>query len=406
MTMAERATEAEAETTERVDKIEELPQQGRQNPVHSNAKMLRFLIIVFVSTLVIVANTRVLTETMQPKVAVATKVTRRGDNSSTTDKSERNGFFVLGMHRSGTSMLTGMLHMAAGYTYGWEILTNPENPKGFFERKDATGQNRAWFKKQNITWQEDVLNFNWEEALKDMESGAVLSEEGESFFRFINNETNSPWLQKDPRNCITLKAWLNARKMDKEPAIVFTYRHPLEVAMSLVTRDKLRYNSFKRRVEKPLTLAWCLKLWIAYNMRAIQNSKGLCIVRTSKNAFLGNPFKELERMSNELTNKCGLPAPPQKISQEEIDKFVDPNLINHGNNATKKDRTVLQSFNGGSCVAYAFESETQNGTLKYNEEEREAYLNAMRIYCDLESGKAYEDDYVWPDLRFHIPYEY
>ena len=34
------------------------------------------------------------------------------------DGSKRNGFVVLGMHRSGTSMLSGLLHQSAGYEVG------------------------------------------------------------------------------------------------------------------------------------------------------------------------------------------------------------------------------------------------------------------------------------------------
>lgn len=187
--------------------------------------------------------------------------------------------------------------------------------------------------------------------------------------------------------CITLQAWL--QRLEKEPAIVLTYRHPLEVALSLFKREKSR-----KKTREPMSLAWRLKLWIAYNMRAIQNAKGLCIVRTSNNAILSDPFKELQRIRNELTSKCGVPSPPHDIFQHEIDNFVDPTL-QHSQNSTPE---VLESFHGG-CVAYRFESETQKETPEYKEE-NETYLEAMRIYCDLESGKAYQDDYEWPELRF------
>lgn len=46
---------------------------------------------------------------------------------------------VLGMHRSGTSVLTRVLNMMGAY-FGPEGIiaaTNDENPKGFWERRDA-----------------------------------------------------------------------------------------------------------------------------------------------------------------------------------------------------------------------------------------------------------------------------
>lgn len=306
------------------------------------------------------------------------------DNSSSvlSNKIKRDGFMVLGMHRSGTSMLTGLLYMAGGYQYGGVLHKGQENTKGFFERFDAVKQNDWFLKEQKADWNNNVLAFDWERALKDKKSGAVEFNPGERFFRFINNPQSIPWLQKDPRMCITLKVWL--KLMNKEPAIVYTYRHPLEVALSLQKRSA-RMN-----------ITRSLKLWIAYNMRAIQNSRGLCIVKTSNVALLADPVKELQRISDELTEKCGVAAPPHSVKQDEVDKFIDPTL-QHQHAAEKAKKEVLESHNDGTCVAYAFDSKIMKGTRMF-ENEREAYLTAMRIYCDLESGKAYNEDYPWPDI--------
>ena len=147
-----------------------------------------------------------------------------------------------------------------------------------------------------------------------------------------------------------------------------------------------------------------LKLWIAYNMRAIQNSRGLCVVRTSNRVLLADPFNELQRISDELTNKCGVAAPPHPIKQDEIVKFIDPNLQHHGG-SSEMEKQVLATYNDGSCIAYDFESKKRKRTRSFKEE-REMYAMAMKIYCDLESGKAYEEDYEWPELRYTKLYEY
>lgn len=50
---------------------------------------------------------------------------------------QRNGFIVLGMHRSGTSMLSGLLVTGCGYQVGKSsdlIGASFDNEKGFFER--------------------------------------------------------------------------------------------------------------------------------------------------------------------------------------------------------------------------------------------------------------------------------
>lgn len=48
---------------------------------------------------------------------------------------KRAGFIVLGMHRSGTSMLSGLLVHGCGYQVGGPLIgTSFDNEKGFFER--------------------------------------------------------------------------------------------------------------------------------------------------------------------------------------------------------------------------------------------------------------------------------
>lgn len=304
------------------------------------------------------------------------------ESSPINEGIERDGFMVLGMHRSGTSMLTGLLYMAGGYTFGGHLHKGKDNTKGFFERFDAVGQNDEFLKGQEANWRKNVLAFDWEQALRDKESEAIPFNGGNRFLRFTKNKDNIPWLQKDPRMCITLKTWIKI--MDKEPAIVFTYRHPLEVAMSLQKRAG--------RME----LRKGLHLWIAYNMRAIQNSRGLCIVKTSNTKLLANPNTELQRISDELTTKCKVVAPPHKIKEKEVKQFIDPSL-QHQHADDKGQKEVLEEHNGGTCVAYSFQSKHEKGSPRFLEE-RQTYLKAMKIFCDLESGKAYREDYEWPEV--------
>lgn len=166
----------------------------------------------------------------------------------------RNGFMILGMHRSGTSMLGGLLNKSAGYIAGGPLIRPAnDNENGFFERIDIVLQNDEFMGRQHVDWSANVIHYDWEQALRDKESGAITFKEGNRGLPFLNDPKNAPWMQKDPRMCITLKTWL--KLMNNEPAIVFTYRHPLEVAHSLNKRDE------SIRVETGL------RLWIVYNMR-------------------------------------------------------------------------------------------------------------------------------------------
>ena len=174
--------------------------------------------------------------------------------------------------------------------------------------------------------------------------------------------------------------------MNNEPAIVFTYRHPLEVALSINKRDE------------GIALETGLRLWIVYNMRAIQNSRGLCMVRSSNDEILKDPLNEIQRISDELTTTCGVPAPPNRITQEEIEKFIDPKLQHNKKKRAEEEKEVIETYNDGKCVVHSYTSEEEPGSASYKRE-HDLYRKAMKIYCDFQSGKAYQDDYTWPSLQ-------
>lgn len=291
------------------------------------------------------------------------------------------GFMVLGMHRSGTSMLSGLMATGLGYKVGGPLIGGAfDNEKGFFERIDVVLQNDEFMNKQGVWWSSNTVKYDAEKALTMLDSKKVDFKNGKTALEFFNDPKSSPWLQKDPRQCLTLRTWL--KLMSSEPAILFTYRHPLEVANSL----KKRENDFP--VERGL------RLWIVYNMRAIQNSKGLCIVYSSNEAVLEKPLEEVTRISQELTSKCGVPKPPSELKQEEIDRFIDPNL-QHNKKDDGEGRKVLADHEG--CQVREYDSNLAPDSPGFKRE-LELYLQAMKIYCDFKSGKAYQPDYEWPTL--------
>mmetsp|Transcript_8561 Transcript_8561/g.14221 ORF Transcript_8561/g.14221 Transcript_8561/m.14221 type:complete len:478 (+) Transcript_8561:104-1537(+) len=301
------------------------------------------------------------------------------------------GVIVLGMHRSGTSMLAGLLVNGIGYNVGGPLIGAAfDNAKGFFERIDVVLQNDEFMQSQRIWWADGVKQYDGEQVYQDYKKGSqrITFQQGERALQFLNDPNHAPWLQKDPRMCITLQTWLHL--LDKKPAVVFTYRNPLEVAMSLEKR------------EKNFPLEHGLRLWIIYNMRAIQNSQGLCRVRSSNDKVLANPLQEVQRIADELTNTCHMLPGSTRISQEQVDKFIDPELQHNKKQLAleaelnKKDVRILEDH-GNGCQVKDYQSSFDEGSP---EKEREVYLYkaAMKIYCDFQSGDAYKSDYQWPDL--------
>lgn len=247
-------------------------------------------------------------------------------------------------------------------------------------------QNDEFMAAQRAGWSWNVLDYDPTKALEHKSQGTITFKEGKTALGFLNNRKKTlPYLQKDPRMCITLPTWL--KLLDEKPAIVFTYRHPLEVALSLKHR------------EEGFTMEHGLRLWIAYNMRALQYSRGLCRVYSTNEAVFNNPAREVQRIKDELTTKCNVIPPPKvEIPMEVVNKFVDPKLQHNkkGTEADKGKQKVLKDF-GKGCVALDFKSEYKDDSTN-RRAEAGMYLMAMQAFCDLENGRAYEEDYEWPDL--------
>mmetsp|Transcript_29800 Transcript_29800/g.70857 ORF Transcript_29800/g.70857 Transcript_29800/m.70857 type:complete len:375 (+) Transcript_29800:174-1298(+) len=323
------------------------------------------------------------------------KISRQVESSAM--ETPTTGVMVLGMHRSGTSMLTGLLS-----NFGYALGAGPDsdlfeaasdNVKGFFENKFIVFQNDVFFEAQNMAWDYNISLFDPDLALegdldKNGERGLSFLNNEPSFFGLFNNHPKGvPYLQKDPRMCITLPAWL--RMLNNRPAILFTYRHPLEVAESLKRREEKEHEG------EAYPLTYGLYLWIVYNTQALRHSERLCRVHTSNNAIFKSPLEELLRIHDELTVKCHvMPPPVPEISHEVIDSFIDPHLQHQKGFGG----AVVKDF-GDGCLARAFSSDYAEGTVE-RDAENSMYLAAMEFYCDLESGKAYRDDYEWLSIPF------
>lgn len=103
--------------------------------------------------------------------------------------------------------------------------------------------------------------------------------------------------------------------------------------------------------------------------------------------------KEVIRISNELTNKCKLKAAPLQITQSTINQFFDPNLQHHKNGMGIIETETL-AVHKDNCIVYNFERDHGKRSTK----QHDLYMKAMKIYCDLQNGSAYEKDYEWPTL--------
>ncbi len=116
------------------------------------------------------------------------------------ENKEVGGFMVLGMHRSGTSMLSGLLVEGFGYKPGAPLIQPAyDNEKGFYELIPAVLQNDIFMADQMVDWATNVKNYDAELAYRHFKEGKIEFLRGTNALKVLNSPNMRPWLQKDPR---------------------------------------------------------------------------------------------------------------------------------------------------------------------------------------------------------------
>ena len=143
---------------------------------------------------------------------------------------------VLGMHRSGTSILARALH-ARGCALSSDLLgANPSNPSGHWESKVAIDINDQLLQSLGRTWDDprelpqDWMNF-------------PDAKEARRRIRIMLNgdfKRTKLWAIKEPRMCRLAPLWIDEiARLGFGVKVVLAVRHPYEVALSLLRRDGL-----------------------------------------------------------------------------------------------------------------------------------------------------------------------
>lgn len=157
---------------------------------------------------------------------------------------------IVGMHRSGTSLLVQMLHRSGLYLGDQDRLFGPnaENPEGYWEHTGFHRLNEAVLTELGGGWDEPpVVPERWEDVPR---LAAHAADARQLLDEFSGRE---PWGWKDPRTSLTLSLWL---ELIPDLRVIVCVRNPLEVALSLQRRDMLSGSR-------------AIRLWQLYNELAL-----------------------------------------------------------------------------------------------------------------------------------------
>ncbi len=196
---------------------------------------------------------------------------------------------VLGMHRSGTSALSGLLCRS-----GWDpprdlLPSSAHNPLGYWESLSLMRHNDCLLQALDRCWNSlGPLPEGWQH-------GAAAQRWRQDMLALLPDLFNGAHcpLLKDPRLCLLLPGlipWLAGG--DLEVLILLCVRHPYEVACSLQAREAMDPQD-------------AVRLWLAYVFAAERWSRGLPREVVDYRHLLAAPQEVLEGCRSRL----GLPIP-------------------------------------------------------------------------------------------------
>ena len=250
---------------------------------------------------------------------------------------------VLGMHRSGTSVVTRMLNLMGAY-FGPEGISmglHEDNMKGFWERKDIYQINEKILHSASASWYR-ISDFNLENI--SQESSEALAQKLQSLLLEI--DAHRPWVIKDPRLCVTFPFWYPFLEI---PICIHIYRNPIQVAKSLHQR-----NGFP--------LVFGVALWETYNLRALEASRELPRVLVSYSDLIDKPVDTVKHIYEQLMGfgLNGLRLPIEK----EISEFVSNVLFRqrdsielHSEFLNEKQLALWQALESGEAIKENFSLE-------------------------------------------------
>lgn len=186
---------------------------------------------------------------------------------------------VMGMHRSGTSMVARMLATCGMQVGPAHELLGPssENPTGYWERRPMVLLADVVLDRLGLAWDHvpalPVSGWEHDPALDD-----VLAEAQRIVASF---PTDAPWGWKDPRTSILLPFW--ERALDARTAVVACVRNPLDVAASLATRGGMSPRH-------------AFSLWHAYAEATLAYARAREHAMTHYDAYFHDAETELRRV--------------------------------------------------------------------------------------------------------------
>lgn len=325
---------------------------------------------------------------------------------------KKKAILVLGMHRSGTSMVSGCLKLA-GVDFGKSLMyPTKENAKGYWEQNDIVIVHEKLLAAYETSWHSvGALPKGWLDRPESHSAEKQLTD-----IVRANFSGSDLFAIKDPRMCRFLPLWERVfQALSIEVIYLHVIRHPLESAKSISKRDSCSINKG-------------LALWVAYNADIVHNiGENVQYIKVGFSEFLKDPISS----TNAILKQAGLSELDQE-KEKRISHFCNQKLRNHRSENFDEVSDAIAKFhhnisNGDSISKVPIPSEPileylsdterkiSEYTLKYDsfinilENAEQPFTVAQLFISDSEgnyTGDRIYSEYLqadtWTKLRFEI----
>lgn len=270
---------------------------------------------------------------------------------------KRTALIVLGMHRSGTSAISGVLSLLGIAAPRSLMVPTPDNPKGYWESTALMTVHDKILRSAGSTWHDwGKFNPGWMDSpvsgqLTDQLAAVIESEFGDAPIFFV----------KDPRMCRLMPLWRAVLdRLGIDAKVVLQVRKPLEVSLSLQARNG--FGSIRAQA-----------LWLRHVLEAEKGTRGMVRSLTTYDELMEDWRGLVARMGQEL----GLAWPRWSAKAEaEVDGFLAEDLRHN----RRDDRDVRASGSPqDDWVQQAYD-------IVSGEESKETREQLDRIMCDFDAS--------------------
>ena len=215
---------------------------------------------------------------------------------------------IAGMHRSGTSLITHLLH-TCGLDLGQEqdiITPRAKEPRAYWENVLFVRLNEQILKEMGASWDKPPREFVLP-SLANLKLAAA---------QLVSQFDGCPsWGWKDPRNSLTLRFWLD---LFPDLRVVVPLRNPLEAA-----------DSLRRRNDFPIQDG--LALWQTYNQALLDSVPESNRIVTRFDSYFDAPERELRRVldfielkasEDQIARACALISPERRHNLFTVADFI------------------------------------------------------------------------------------